>query len=79
MAQEIDKRLTEPTTVADVFCTGVDVELHDGFVRLVGCSSFRIVSYETPPEARIVGRLAMPTLAARALLRDLRKALAGRH
>lgn len=64
-----DPPLTEPLVVLDVFVTGVDVERINGEVRLVGWVTHG-------EEHRIVARLVVPDGIARALARDLRKALA---
>jgi hypothetical protein len=61
--------LTEPVIVTDVFASGVDVERVDGEVRLIAWVTHG-------EEHRIVNRLVLPDAVARALARDLRKALA---
>jgi hypothetical protein len=66
---EKDPPLTEPVIVVDVFATGVDVERVDGEVRLIAWVTHS-------DEHRIVNRLVLPDAVARALIRDLRKALA---
>ena len=66
---EKDPPLTEPVIVSDIFATGVDVERVDGEVRLIAWVTHS-------DEHRIVGRLVLPDGVARALARDLRKALA---
>lgn len=70
MSPEDDKDppLTEPIVIMDVFATGVDVERVDGEVRLIGWATHG-------EEHRIVARLVLPDAVARALIRDLRKAL----
>lgn len=74
MESERPPRMTEPKPVDCHFVEGVDIELRDEFVRLVG-----YVDLETAergePERRIVVRAALPTLVARALIRDLRRAV----
>ncbi|PBB75180.1 hypothetical protein CK227_10330 [Mesorhizobium sp. WSM4308] len=69
MSDEGDPPLTEPVIVLDVFAVGVDVERVDGEVRLIAWVSHG-------EEHRIVNRLVLPDTVARALARDLRKALA---
>jgi hypothetical protein len=66
---ESDPPLTEPVIVQDTFATGVDVERVDGEVRLIAWVTHS-------DEHRIVNRLVLPDAVARALIRDLRKALA---
>jgi ribosomal protein S25 len=66
---EKDPPLSEPIIVTDVFATGVDVERVDGEVRLIAWVTHS-------DEHRIVNRLVLPDSVARALIRDLRKALA---
>ncbi|MER9912839.1 hypothetical protein NKJ71_19625 [Mesorhizobium sp. M0050] len=61
--------LTEPLVVADAFATGVDVEAINGDLRLVAW-------VDHGQERRIVARVVLPDSVARALIRDLRKALA---
>lgn len=72
-------RMTEPEVVPCHFVEGVSMETHDTYVRLVGWVDLEVVEDEAAPERRIVARLAMPMLTARALLRDLRKSLQGRN
>lgn len=62
------KTLTEPLVMLDAFATGIDVEPINGDVRLVAWVDHQ-------EERRIVGRLVLPDSVARALVRDLRKAL----
>jgi ribosomal protein S25 len=69
MADEEDPALTEPAIVMDTFATGVDIERINGEVRLVAWVTHG-------EEHRIVNRLVLPDGVARALIRDLRKALA---
>lgn len=69
MMTDDPKHLTEPLVVADAFATGVDVEVINGDVRLIAW-------VDHADERRIVGRLVLPDSVARALVRDLRKALA---
>lgn len=61
--------LTEPLIIPDVFATGVDIDHINGEVRLVCWVTHG-------DEHRIVNRLVLPSVVARALVRDLRKALA---
>lgn len=68
-------RMTEPTMVACVLCEGVSIEVRDDLVRLVGWIDLEVVE-DDQPERRIVARAALPTLVARALIRDLRRAVA---
>ncbi|WP_027039097.1 hypothetical protein ACSGFO_18490 [Mesorhizobium sp. WSM4083] len=69
MADDEDPALTEPAIIMDVFSEGVDIERIDGEVRLVAWVTHG-------EEHRIVNRLVLPDGVARALARDLRKALA---
>ncbi len=67
--------LTEPKVVDCHFIEGCTLEVRDDMVRLVGWIDLEAAA-EGQPERRIVVRAAMPTLVARALVRDLRKSLA---
>lgn len=67
--------LTEPKVVDCNFVEGVSLELRDDMVRLVGWIDLEQAA-DGQPERRIVVRAAMPTIVARALIRDLRKSLA---
>lgn len=69
MPDDSDPPLTEPNIVNDIFAVGVDVERVDGEVRLIAWVTHG-------EEHRIVDRLVLPDAVARALARDLRKALA---
>lgn len=69
MAEEENPPLTEPHIVTDTFATGVDIERINGEVRLIAWVTHG-------EEHRIVDRLVLPDGVARALVRDLRKALA---
>lgn len=69
MDDDADPPLTEPIIVQDVFATGVDIERVDGEVRLIAWVTHG-------EEHRIVNRLVLPDAVTRALIRDLRKALA---
>lgn len=67
--------MTEPKAIDCHFVEGVSLEVRDEFVRLTGWIDLDV----TPGEAlerRIVVRAAVPTLVARALIRDLRRAVA---
>lgn len=66
--------MTEPTPVDCHFVEGVKIEVRDEFLRIVGFIDLE-TSENGEPERRIVVRAALPTLVARALLRDLRKAV----
>ncbi|MBZ9922211.1 hypothetical protein LB579_31525, partial [Mesorhizobium sp. BR1-1-7] len=69
MAEEDkDPPLTEPLIVGDAFATGVDIESINGDVRLIAWVTHA-------EEHRIVARIVLPDSVARALIRDLRKAL----
>ena len=67
--EETDPPLTEPIVILDAFATGVDVEAINGDVRLIAWVTHA-------EEHRIVARVVLPDSVARALIRDLRKALA---
>lgn len=67
--------LTEPIVIECVFCEGVYLEVRDDFLRIVGFIDLERTA-DSQPERRIVIRAAMPTIVARALVRDLRKSLA---
>lgn len=76
MADRIDAlRMTEPTVIPCIFVEGVEIEVRDEFVRLVGWIDLETAEGHEP-ERRIVVRAAMPSLVTRALVRDLRKAVA---
>jgi len=66
-------RVTEPKPVL-VFCEGVRVEAREETVRLVAFVDLDMVP-GSRTERRIVGRLVLPNLTARALIRDMRRAL----
>ncbi len=68
-------RMTEPAVVTCHFVEGITIEVRDEFVRLVGWVDLEIAEHGEP-ERRIVVRAAMPLIVARALVRDMRKALA---
>ncbi|MER8959335.1 hypothetical protein [Mesorhizobium sp. M0701] len=76
MAAEKPK-LTEPEIIAGTFCTFVDVDVRDEFVRLTGCDEVPLVGYDGP-ELRIVDRIVVPRATARRLLTDLQRALGRR-
>ena len=69
---EDEPPLTEPIIILDVFCEGVDIERINGDFRLTGWVTHQ-------DEHRIVNRLVLPDGVARALARDLRKAIAAGH
>jgi hypothetical protein len=69
---EDEPPLSEPVIIPDVFAEGVDIEPINGDVRLIAWATHS-------DEHRIVGRLVLPIIVARALARDLRKALATGH
>jgi hypothetical protein len=75
MATLIDPpQMSEPQVVDCHFVEGVYLEVRDDVVRIVGW-----IDLETAAEGaerRIVVRAAMPTIVARALIRDLRRAVA---
>jgi hypothetical protein len=68
-------RLSEPLPVDCHFIEGVTIEVRDQFIRVVGWIDLETVEM-SEPERRIVLRAAMPTMLARELIRDLRKAVA---
>ena len=67
--------LTEPKVVECTFCEGVYLEVRDDMVRMVGWLDLETAA-DGRPERRIVLRAVLPTVVARALVRDLRKSLA---
>lgn len=67
-------RMTEPDTIPARFATVVRIEVNEHYARIVALDDFQLVGYNGP-ERRIVSRLILPIDTARALLRDLRKAL----
>lgn len=68
-------RLTEPVIVPCILVEGAIIEVRDELIRIVGFIDLEIAEGRDP-ERRIVVRAAMPTLVARALIRDLRRAIA---
>lgn len=68
-------RMTEPKPVDCHFLEGVEIEVRDEFVRLVGWIDLSTAE-RGEPERRIVVRAALPTVVLRTLIRDLRKAVA---
>ncbi|HEU4986892.1 MAG TPA: hypothetical protein VFT89_07490 [Rhizobiaceae bacterium] len=62
---------TEPEIIHCVFCSGISVEVGDGYVRIVGCVDLPVMGHER----RIVARLVMPPNTARHLIRDLQRGL----
>ena len=76
MGQAIDPPLmTEPMPVPCHFIDQVAIELHTEYVRICGSVELETVRDGSPPERRIVARIAMPLRVARALIRDLRHAI----
>lgn len=76
MAQSITPApLTEPEIVTCHFLEGIEIEMGDDFVRIVGWIYLHTGDL-TGPERRIVARSVMPTRVAREVVRDLRKAVA---
>ena len=72
--------LAEPVAVDCHLVEGFAVETRDEFVRLAGWVYLETVEEGAVPERRLVARVAIPKGAARALVRDLRRALErGRH
>jgi hypothetical protein len=61
--------------VPSIFIEGIEIEVGDTFIRIVGWVQLQTVEYQ-PPERRIVARAVMPMSTARALIRDLRKGMA---
>lgn len=70
----ISLHMTEPRVVDCHFVEGIDIEVRENFVRLVGFIDLERVEGEES-ERRIVVRAALTTMVARVLVRDLRKAL----
>lgn len=68
-------RMTEPQVVTCHFVEGIAIEVRDEFLRITGWIDLETTE-DGRPERRIVMRAAMPTMIARALIRDLRKAVA---
>lgn len=68
-------RLTEPKVIDCVLCEGITLEVRDELIRMVGWVDLETV-VGVAIERRIVLRAAVPTLLARAMIRDLRKAVA---
>ena len=66
--------LTEPVIVECNFVEGLYLEVRDDVVRVVGYIDLERTA-DSQPERRIVVRAAMPTIVARALIRDLRRAV----
>lgn len=67
--------LTEPEVVTCHFVEGLYLEVRDDVVRVIGWIDLEHTA-DHQPERRIVVRAAMPTVVARALVRDLRRSLA---
>lgn len=77
MAESIPApRMTEPVPVPCNLVEGTVIEVRDEIVRIVGFVDLETVEDGEPPERRIVVRIAMPAIVARALVRDLRRATA---
>lgn len=75
MPDGIDQpRLTEPKVIDCALIEGATLEVRDELVRICGWIDLEAVEGGNP-ERRIVARVALPLLVARALARDLRKAL----
>jgi hypothetical protein len=68
-------RVTEPKPVQLVFAEGIRVEARDETVRLIGWIDLSLAPGQRE-ERRIVLRVALPSLVARALVRDMRRVLA---
>lgn len=72
-------QITEPAPVSCQFCNALAVEVQDGYVRITAFSDLYIAEYGNA-ERRIVARIAMPDVVARALAKELRKGLGrGEH
>lgn len=67
--------MTEPKAIDCVLCEGITLEVRDELIRAVGWVDLETVQGKAT-ERRIVLRAAVPTLVARALIRDLRRAVA---
>lgn len=63
-------RFSEPTVFSSLFLTGFELEVADGFVRIVGWEELPLVGYDGP-ERRIIVRLVMSHESARELIREL--------
>lgn len=75
MGQNIPKPpLTEPVIIQCQFCTGLEVEMLDTDVRIVGWEDLPTLDTDQP-ERRIVLRIALPNEVARDLQRQLQRAL----
>lgn len=66
--------LTEPAVIDCHFIEGMSVEVRAEFVRIVGWVQLDTTG-DGYPERRIVARAAIPISVARALVRDLRRAI----
>lgn len=76
MAQKIHvPPLSEPQIVPCLFCSGIEIELLDSVVRVVGWVDLPTAEGDQP-ERRIVARMVMPADIARRLARDLQRSLA---
>ena len=67
-------RMTEPVAVSCVLCEGISIEVRDEIIRVVGWIDLETVA-GNEQERRIVMRAAFPSMIARALMRDLRRAV----
>lgn len=68
-------KTTEPLPIGCAFLDGVEIEVRTEFVRIAGYIDLQTAD-RGESERRIVMRAALPTLVARALIRDLRRAVA---
>lgn len=67
-------KMTEPTPIGCAFLDGVVIEVRDETIRFVGFLDLETAE-RGEAERRIVVRAALPTIVARALIRDLRRAV----
>lgn len=72
---DVPAPLTEPVVVDCVFVEGAVLEVKSDVIRIVGWISLEATE-GSQPERRIVVRAAMPTVVARGLIADLRRAVA---
>jgi hypothetical protein len=68
--------MTEPEVIHCRHAEGVTVIVRDEFIRLTAWIDLEVVPDGERPERRIIARLALPNTVARALIRDLRRAVA---
>lgn len=73
--QIVPAPLTEPEIVQCHYIEGLHLEVRDAVIRIVGWIDLEVTADEQP-ERRIVVRAAMPTVVARGLIADLRRAVA---